>query len=567
MSDYHILTDYLRRWLDEAPAVGLAISVTNRRQTLYATGLGYADLASRRPVTSDTTFQIGSIGKSMTALAVLQLAQADRLDLNAPVSAHLPWFAIPSRFGPITLRHLLSHTAGLPAGTDFTPAARYEGFALRDTEAAWEPGSRFHYSNTGYKLLGWLLEDITGQDYGSVIRRRVLEPLGMAATEPVITHATRHRMATGYVPLHDDRPCRQNDTLIPATWMEYPVGDGSQASTAADMARYARVWLNGGRGELGSVASPAMYSMMTTPAIAMSRGDTYQHDYGYGFGIISHQADGHHFIGHGGSTVGFRSIMLTDQTNGLGVVIMCNGSDVDTYAPARYALQVAAAIRDDQPPPEPPSIPDPTQVANGQLYAGTYVDERNGNSLSVRVKGDRLLVNRRGDKDIVLEHISGHTFCAPCDDFDPFPLRFRSVHSYCHSRESGNPESDADTADKSPMIEIHHGPAVYVREGNAPLESEMPGSPEWAAFPGHYRSHAPYVSNFRIVLRRGRLYLAWPNGGEETLTPHPADAGLSPRFLVGPPGEPAAEWLRFDTVVGSRALRILWAGGGGFYRV
>ncbi len=552
MSDYGILTDYLRRWLAAAPSAGLAISVTDRQRTLYAAGLGYAELASRRPVTADTTFQIGSIGKSMTALAVLRLVESGRLDIDAPFSTHLPWFAMPSRFGPITLRHMLSHTAGLPAGTDFTPAARYEGFALRETEAAWEPGSRFHYSNTGYKLLGWLLEDITGQDYGSVIRRRVLEPLGMTTTEPVITHATRHRMATGYVPLHDDRPYRRSDILIPATWMEYPVGDGSQAATAADMARYVRVWLNGGRGDAGAVASPATYSMMTTPAISMSRGDAYQHDYGYGFGIISHRADGHHFIGHGGSTVGFRAIMLTDQTDGLGVVIMCNGSDVDTYAPARYALQVAAAIGSGQSPPEPPEIPDPTRVADAQRYAGTYVNERNGSTLCVSAEGDRLSVNRQGGADIVLEHISGNAFCAPHDDFDPFPLRFRS-------REDGG--------DDAPMVEVHHGPAVYVREGSAPLESELPSPPEWVAFPGHYRSHAPYVSNFRVILRRGRLYLAWPNGGEESLTPHPSDSGGSPRFLVGPPGEPTAEWLRFDTVVGSRALRILWAGGGGFYRV
>ncbi|MDE2683935.1 MAG: serine hydrolase [Chloroflexota bacterium] len=551
MPDYRILTDYLRRWLAAVPAAGLAVSVTDRRRTLYVGGLGHADLAARRPVTAGTTFQIGSIGKSMTALAVLQLVQSGRLDLDAPVSTHLPWFAMPSRYGPITLRHLLSHTAGLPAGTDFTPAARYEGFALRETEAAWEPGSRFHYSNTGYKLLGWLLEDITGQDYGSVIRRRVLEPLGMAATEPVITHATRHRMAAGYVPLHDDRPCRLSDTLIPATWMEYPVGDGSQASTAADMARYARVWLNGGRGDAGAVASPAMHSMMTTPAISMSRGDAYQHDYGYGFGIISHQADGHHFVGHGGSTVGFRAIMLTDQTDGLGVVMLCNGSDVDTYAPARYALQFAAAIGNGQPAPEPPEIPDPTRVADAQRYAGTYVDERSGNSLCVNAEGDRLMVNRPVGADIMLEHISGNAFCAPHDDFDPFPLRFGS-------REDG---------DDAPMVEIHHGPAVYVREGSAPLAVEAPCPPEWGAFSGHYRSHAPYVSNFRVILRRGRLYLAWPNGGEEPLTPHPSDSGPSPRFLVGPPGEPTAEWLRFDPVVGSRALRILWAGGGSFYRV
>ncbi len=206
MGNYRALAEYLRRWLAAGPAAGLAIGLTDRRQTLYTAGIGYADLASRSPVTSDTTFQIGSIGKSMTALAVLQLVERGRLDLNAPLSTHLPWFAMPSRYGPIALRHALSHTAGLPSGTDFTPAARYEGFALRETEAAWEPGSRFHYSNTGYKLLGWLLEDVTGQSYGSIIRERALEPLGMTATDPVMTHQTRHRMATGYVPLHDDRP-------------------------------------------------------------------------------------------------------------------------------------------------------------------------------------------------------------------------------------------------------------------------------------------------------------------------------------------------------------------------
>ena len=552
------LTEYLRRWLTETPVAGLAIAVTDRRRTLYSTGLGYADAAARRPVNMGDKFHIGSIGKSMTALAVLQLVQSGRLDLDAPFSSHLPWFAMPSRFGPITLRHVLSHTAGLPAGTDFTPAARYEGFALRDTEAAWEPGTRFHYSNTGYKLLGWLLEDITGLDYGSVIRRSVLDPLGMNATDPTITNRSRHDMATGYVPLHDDRPNRRNDALIPAPWMEYAVGDGSPASTVGDMARYARLFLNGGRGQDGggsgsrAILSPHWYDLMTTPAIQMSRGDAYEHDYGYGFGLISHRADGHRFIGHGGSSVGFRAIMLTDQDAGLGVVILCNGSDADTYAPARYALKVAAAARSGESPPEPPSLPDLERVANPQRYAGRYVDERTGKSLSARVDRGRLLVNRAGSPEIVLERIAGNAFCAPHDDFDPFPLRFSA--------------SEGAGVDGS-MIEVHHGPAVYVRCGSPPLASEWHSPPGWAAFPGRYRSHAPYLSNFRIIIRRGRLRLAWPNGGEDALTPHPADSGPSPRFLVGPPGEPTAEWLKFDTLVGGRALRIQWAGGGSFYRV
>jgi len=117
------------------------------------------------------------------------------------------------------------------------------------------------------------------------------------------------------------------------------------------------------------------------------------------------------------------------------------------------------------------------------------------------------------------------------------------------------------------MVEVRHGPAVYVREGRAPLGSAESYPQEWAAFPGHYRSHAPYMTSFHVILRRGRLYLAWPNGGEEPLTPRAGDPAASPRFYVGPAGEPSAEWIRFDTVVGNCALRARWAGGGAFYRV
>ncbi len=546
------LTDYLRHWVASVPAAGLAIGLTDRERTLYVTGAGYADLGSRRPVLADTRFQIGSIGKSLTALAVLQLVESGRLDLDAPFSAHLPWFAIPSRFGPITLRHVLSHTAGLPSGSDFTPAARYEGFALRDTEAAWEPGSRYHYSNTGYKLLGWMLEDITGLDFGAAMRQRVLEPLGMTSTYPVITHATHRNSATGYVPLHDDRPYRSGGTLIPATWIEYAVGDGSPVSTAGDMARYARLWLNGGRGDVRPLLSPATYELMTTPAISMAQGGNFPPEYNYCMGIISHRADGHHFIGHGGSTVGFRSIMLTDQTDGLGVVMMCNGSDVNTYPVARYALQFAAAIAGHLPPPEPPPLPDPARVENADRYAGRYVGERTGHSLSIVADGNRLLARRQDAADIPLEHVAGNTFCALHDDFDPYPLRFR------------RPEGADEDA---PTVEIHHGANVYVRQGNEPLAHAIEHPAERSAFQGHYRSHSPYFPGFRVILRRGRLYLAWPHGGEEPLTPHPADAGPSPRFLIGPPGEPTAEWIRFDSVVGNRALRVFWAGGGSFYRV
>lgn len=550
-AQFAALSEYLQLWRERSPAAGLALAVTDRRRTLYTARLGNANREAGQPVRADTTFQIGSIGKSMTALALMQLVESGRLDLDAPVSTHLPWFAMPSRYGPIALRHLLSHTAGLPAGTDFTPAARYEGYALRDAEAAWEPGTRFHYSNTGYKLLGWLLAETAGQGYGAALRQRVLEPLGMTATDAVITHCSRRRMATGYTPLHDDRPYRQGDTPVPATWMEYGGGDGSPAATAGDLARYARLWLNGGRSGVRAIVSPGSYARMTTPAITMDRGDDYEHNYGYGFGIIAHAADGHRFLGHGGSTVGFRAIMLTDQTDGLGVALLCNGAGVDTYGPARYALQVAAAIRDGLRMPEPPPLPDATRIDNASRYAGDYADAATGARLSLRAAGGGLRLTAGGCSGL-LEHIAGNAFCVPWDAFDPFPLRFRA----------GGRDDDAV------VTEAHHGAAVYLREGSASAASAAAAYPEWwAALPGHYRSHAPYVSNFYVILRRGRLYLAWPHGGEEALTPEGAGHSRSGRFGVGPPGQPTAEHLRFDPVVGNRALRARWAGGGDFYRV
>ncbi len=557
MTAYAHIDDYLQQWLARVPAAGVALAITTPAHTLHTAHVGYRDYAAGYPVSPATTFQIGSIGKSMTALALMQLVESRRLDLNAPLSSHLPWFAPSSRFGPIALKHVMSHTAGLPAGADFTPASRYEAYALRDVDVAWEPGARFHYSNTGYKLLGWLLEDVAHAPYGTILTRQVLAHLGMTATDAVVTHHTHPRQAVGYTPLHDDRPYRFGDTLLPATWMEYAAGDGSPAATAGDLARYARLWLNRGRGPQRPIVSPASFDRIIRPSIRMERGAAYEHDYGYGFGIISHTADGHRFIGHGGSTVGFQAIMLVDLTTGLAAALLCNGTGLDTYAPARYALQVAAATRDGTAIPPPPELPDPERVTAAPRYAGKYTAP-DGRRLHIHPDGNKLRAhlatpaNPDAAGPITLQHINGNTFCAPHDAFDPFPLRFRTT---------------PDDIAAGTMIEVWHGPTVYVREGSAPLEEPAISPPGYAALPGHYRSHAPYVSNFRIILRRGRPYLCWPNGGEERLTPRNPSDTTSGWFTVGPPGTPSAEQLRFDPIVGPTALRVRWTGGGDFYRV
>lgn len=232
---FEAIDQAVRRSTDEHRTPGLALAVTSREKVLFERTYGFADLKLRTPVAPDTLFQIGSISKSFTAIALLQLADAERLDLQRPVAAHLPWFGVRSDHQPITAHHLLSHTAGIPANRDDVTSSPYMAWALRDRSTAWPPGTRFHYSNVGYQVLHALLEEVSGRPYSELIRERILEPLGMLASKVEIRHASRSAQAVGYLHAYDDRPPHRSRLLVEATFIEYRIGDGCVLSTAADM--------------------------------------------------------------------------------------------------------------------------------------------------------------------------------------------------------------------------------------------------------------------------------------------------------------------------------------------
>jgi len=246
---YTLLDRFIVQHMAYHGTPSLALAVTDRDQLLHLATYGYADVATQTPLTPDHLFQIGSIGKSFTALAVQQQHAHHHIDLLAPVTAYLPWFAVRSAYAPITVHHLLSHTAGISSGSHFTPSSRYEVAALRDTDTAFAPGTQFYYSNTGYYALGFLLEDLLQHSYADIIQTNILDPLGMTASVPVITHAVRQRLTTGYQygRLYDDRPTHHSHPLVPAPWIEYTAAAGSIAATPADMAAYVRMLLNRGQ--------------------------------------------------------------------------------------------------------------------------------------------------------------------------------------------------------------------------------------------------------------------------------------------------------------------------------
>lgn len=526
------LDTFVNRQMKAAQSPGLALAVTDRGGLLHLATYGFSDLAAQRPVTPETLFEIGSISKSCTAIALLQMVEAGKVDLHVPVSQYLPWFHVPSGYGAITLHHLLSHTGGIISGTDFSGEAQYEAWALRESEAASPPGSFYHYSNVGYKVLGLVLEAFYGQAYPDIIRKQILEPLGMEVTEPAITHGTRQRLAVGYEHLYDDRPSHSSQPLVPATWLETATADGSIATTAADLAAYLRMLINEGQGPQERIVSPESFRLMTQPVIEPPEGDV-DHGTFYGYGLNICDLDGGHvLISHGGGMVGYCAHILADPEDGLGVAVLINGPG-EPGKIAGFALALLRAAYHDKPPIALPDAPEPTTVRFAGEYAGTYRSHRSQSQAFTLEVQDGLLLMHTDGEQIALEQRGDDRFYVPHPDWSLFLL--------CFGRQVGR------------VVEAFHGSDWYRSEGYAgPRTFHTP--PAWSAYPGHYRSHNPWYSNFRVVLRKETLIYIPPWGTEEVLVP--LGEGL---FRIGA-DERSPETLRFDTKLNGHTLRANLSG-------
>ncbi|CCW12857.1 serine hydrolase domain-containing protein [Rhodococcus aetherivorans] len=317
--------------LNRRPAVGLAVGVVRDGTLEFFHGHGVADIPSNRPVTEDTIFRIASITKTFTAIAVMQLWERGLVDLDAPAADYLRAFRlVPARSGwrPATVRHLLTHTAGLgevaPASGALRPnfgeniepgrprslAEHYRGRLRIDAE----PGTRFRYGNHSHATLGQMVEDMTGQPLHRYLREHVFEPLGMTSTSLVRADLDAARIATGYT-LRSSGP-RAVPEREPVT-----AGAGAAYSTPTDMARYVAALLGGGANEHGSVLEPATLATMFAPQ--------YQADPrlpGVGLTFFRGDVGGHHVAEHQGILPGFNSQITVAPGDGVGILAFTNGA-------------------------------------------------------------------------------------------------------------------------------------------------------------------------------------------------------------------------------------------------
>jgi hypothetical protein len=391
------------------------------------------------------------------------------------------------------------------------------------------PGSHWAYSNIGYQVLGVLLETLERDRYAAIIRRRLLAPLGMGATLAEFIHDNRLAMAKGYTSLHDDRPTRVSDPLVEAPWIEYGSGDGSLVSTPADLGRYLTMLLNRGMGPDGRLLSERGFATLMQPwAPIGEEGERY------GYGIFLGSFDGRPIFWHSGGMLGFSSFMVGEPELGVGAIALVNGPG-DPGGVARFALRaLSAAMRGDSLPTIPP-LPDPLRVEHATDYAGGYRSLA-GDTLRFEASGDSLLLVE-GQRRTALTANGDDSFLGPVPRFALFPLQF--------ARDSGR------------VTGVTYGSEWYAGANyRGPLRFSPPAA--WNAYVGHYRITQPWQPNFRVILRRGRLYLVGPEGGEEPLTP----IGNG-EFRVG--GVQSAERLLFSDVADGQAL-VATLSGMRYYR-
>jgi CubicO group peptidase (beta-lactamase class C family) len=322
--------------LDRWPCAGLAVAVIADGGLAWFHGHGLADVATQTPITEKTVFRIGSITKTFTAIAIMQLWEQGLVDLDAPANGYLRSFQlVPTKpdLRPATVRHLLTHTAGVgfwrrlsdlmqpgvgsgvragPSGA--APLAQYY---RRGLPVDVEPGTKWAYSNHGFAALGQIVEDVSGQPLDHYFRDRIFDPLGMENTDLVRSDRVRPNLALGYV--------LRSRGLKPVADREVPTpGGGGVYSTAADIARYVTALLGRGANEHGSVLKPESMATMFRPH--------FQPDPrlpGMGLAFDLGEEGGHKTVGKIGILSGFHSAISMAPQEGIGVTVLSNTGGLD----------------------------------------------------------------------------------------------------------------------------------------------------------------------------------------------------------------------------------------------
>lgn len=499
---------------------GMIMALTDDEGFSATLCIGWADLTARIPVGPDHLFEIGSISKSLTALALWRLAAEGRIDLGAPIARYLPQGLVPPE--PISTLQLLDHVSGLPnfaAIPPHTPDGRL-----------WvgpKPGARFYYSNTGYELAGLIIDAVAGRPHPEVIRETVLRPIGMKHADAHIRYAHRPHMATGYVARTDLTPMF-GAPLVEGSWTEESMAAGAVVATADDMAAYLRYVIALGRGAGGPLFPDATAKALLADSVeARDIGGRYSS------GFMRLAIDDRPTLHHTGGMLLFSSSFDVDAPAGVGAFASINGilAEHRPTGVTAFAVRALRAVREGKPLPPAPDPFAPRRVAKPDRFAGRWV-AADGRSLEIRKSvggtGADLVVEGRTGR---LESIGG-MLMTDLPGYTAFAFEF----------------SASSKAEDAPLDRLWYSDRLYARDAAPAPRPAAPARLRLLA--GGYRAPNRWVGDFDVVIRDGGL--AIPGLG--------ALVEDKRGFWRTAEDKEGQERFLFDTLIAGRPYRMLFSG-------
>jgi len=382
----------------KADAPGATVIVVRDGKTILRKAYGLADLERKQALAADTPMRLGSITKQFTSTGILMLVDEGKIKLDDDISVYLPDY--PTQGRKITIEHLLTHTSGIVSYTgkpvysnamqkDVTVQQMVDSF--KNDPLDFAPGSRYKYNNSGYFLLGAIIEKVSGKTYDKFVEERIFVPLGMTRSAYEGHERDKASRAQGYT--------RAPEGFQPSKpiSMTQPYAAGSLVSTVDDLARWDAAVSS------GKLLKAASWQRAFTPYVLTTGSST-----GYGYGWETGTLRGAQMIGHGGGIPGFNTFALRLPAEKLYVAVLSNTDS--GLQPAAEAAYKAAAIALGKPFPDYREVKLDAKVLDG--YAGVYRTE--GNDIrTVRRDGDHLVMQRAGRPPVKLLAFSETGFFIP----------------------------------------------------------------------------------------------------------------------------------------------------------
>jgi CubicO group peptidase (beta-lactamase class C family) len=336
--------EYILAEMKKTKIPGLALAVVKDGKVVKARGYGLANVEHQVPVKPETIFQSGSVGKQFTATAVMMLVEEGKINLDDKISKYFT--DAPEPWQNITVRHLLSHTAGTtdyPQDFDFRRDYTEDELLKRAAQIplAYQPGEKWSYSNMGYVMLGILIGKVTGKFYGDFLQERIFKPLGMTTARIINEADIIPNRAQGYRLVKGE--LKHQEWVSPVL---NTTADGSLYFTILDMIKWdAALYTE-------KLLKKSSLDLMWTP-VTQNDGKPNKGNYGFGWAITT--SNGHKLIEHGGAWQGFKSFIARYVDDKMTVILLANLSQTN---PEKLAHHVAGLYLPAVMPPEAKPIAD-----------------------------------------------------------------------------------------------------------------------------------------------------------------------------------------------------------------